>query len=346
MIVYLTSENNLGLFDFLVEEKQMYIKKISGTIPFSLELFIKSDMRNLGGFRYLILDLSIIEEKNNNLIENLISLKTLFDIRVILFAENIEGETLNGILEEAKIANIITSNRIEKIKKEMEICISPNGMDKNYLLKNFNINYNFKIDNQIKYTFPKANTKITIAGVMNRIGTTTTAINIATYLSSLGAKVSYTEGGNSNHLALIHSYYLLNNPVKNNYFTYGGVDYFFRRQVPNSFYDFHIIDIGGINIKNIKIFNLGDIKILCGGVKPNEIEEYKLLLDNIEIEGQYDFLVPKGDIIDINNELPGNKLRSLYKTEYTSSYFDGTTNSKIYREIFTDFTIENQKEIA
>lgn len=48
MFLYLTSTENVGLFDFLTDEEGMLVKKLSG--KFSLNRFVVHDMRNLNHF--------------------------------------------------------------------------------------------------------------------------------------------------------------------------------------------------------------------------------------------------------------------------------------------------------
>ena len=45
MLLYLASNQNIGLFDFLVKERGMVVKKLSG--EFLLKQFVINDMRNI-----------------------------------------------------------------------------------------------------------------------------------------------------------------------------------------------------------------------------------------------------------------------------------------------------------
>ena len=191
MLLYLTSTENVGLFDFLTEELGMLVKKLSG--EFSLNKFVVHDMRNLSHFSYIAIDLVAIKDDTDKMIEAIISFKTLYDSRIIIFAEKADLNLLNKIIEETETYNIITANNIKNIKEEIRICVSQQGMAKEYLLKAMNGNMDINIDNIPQYSFLGENIKIMIAGTMNRVGSTTTAMNMASYLSNIGAKVSYTE---------------------------------------------------------------------------------------------------------------------------------------------------------
>lgn len=122
MLLYLTSNENVGLFDFLTDELGMLVKKLSG--EFSLNRFVVHDMKNLNHFSYIAIDLEPIN-----------AFKTLYDSRIIIFAEKADLELLNIIIEETETYNIVTAKSIEKIKEEIKISVSPHGMNKQYLLR-------------------------------------------------------------------------------------------------------------------------------------------------------------------------------------------------------------------
>lgn len=212
MLLYLTSTENVGLFDFLTEELGMLVKKLSG--EFFLNKFVVHDMRNLSHFSYIAIDLEAIKDNPDETIESLIAFKALYDSRIIIFAEKAPIDLLNKIIEEIEIYNIITAKNIENIKEEIKISVSPQGMNKDYLLKSMNNSMDINLDISPQYSFIGENIKIIVAGTMNRVGTTTTAINMASFLASIGAKVSYTQ-------ANIHQIYLIKKQTK----TYGKASY-------------------------------------------------------------------------------------------------------------------------
>ena len=71
MLLYLTSRENMGLFDFLTEEIGMLVKKLSG--EFSLNKFVIHDMRNLDHFSYIAIDLEAIKDTEDEIIEAIIA---------------------------------------------------------------------------------------------------------------------------------------------------------------------------------------------------------------------------------------------------------------------------------
>lgn len=155
--------------------------------------FIVKAKRNLNHFSYIAIDLESVEDT----IDALNSIKTIYDVRVILYSKTVDLETLNKIIYETNIYNIVSGKTIEKIKKEIEICISNKGMSKHYIKMAINLEYDK--DKDIEYglslgtkeelikekdlikEFDDKNIKIIVSGVMNRIGTTATAMNLAVF---------------------------------------------------------------------------------------------------------------------------------------------------------------------
>lgn len=338
MLLYLTSTENVGLFDFLTEELGMLVKKLSG--EFSLNKFVVHDMRNLSHFSYIAIDLVAIKDDTDKVIEAIIAFKTLYDSRIIIFAEKADINLINKIIEETETYNIITANNIKNIKEEIRICVSQQGMAKEYLLKAMNGNMDINIDNTPQYSFIGENIKIMIAGTMNRVGSTTTAMNMASYLSNIGAKVSYTEANGNNHLEKIYSYFFSNIHINNNQFSQYGVDYFFNSNIPADNYNFNIIDIGALNQRNIKAFGIGDIKMLCSGIKPYELPQLNDILKIISKDELY-IVLNEGESQHIKKGLAINK-EKIYFSKYTSDLFNKYANKEIWRSILSDYILEHK----
>lgn len=339
IILYLTSNINLGLFDFLEKENSIPMKKLVG--QFSLERFTKFDIRSLSYNNYLIIDISAIEENMDKIIENLIAINTLYDMRIILLADEVDPDDLKRLVDKTKIYNIITETTVEKIKKEMLLCISPNGMTREYINAKISSDYGFDFEVDT-YTFEKQ-VKIALVGSMERIGTTTTSINIASYLESIGGKVSYTEANNSNHLKDIHNIFFKDNIVKENHFTANGIDYFFNFNIPSTNYDFNIIDLGVLTDANINIFNaIEGVKILCGGVKPYEIPSLSDSIERLKDIKQYHILLPKGDMINISNYIPDYENNMFHRIEYSKSLFNGDKNKKTWELLLSEYIIKHK----
>lgn len=161
MLLYLTSNENLGLFDFLTEELGMLVKKLSG--EFSLNKFVVHDMRNLSHFSYIVIDLEAIKDDSDKIVEAINAFKALYDSRIIIFGEKADTNLLNSIIEETETYNIIIAKNIEKIKEEILICVSNQGMNKENLLKSMNTSMDIEIYSAPLYSFLKENIKVIVA---------------------------------------------------------------------------------------------------------------------------------------------------------------------------------------
>jgi hypothetical protein len=330
MILYLSSEENIGLFDFLIEEN-FIIKKYNGT--FDLKRFIVHDARNIDPYRYFVVDLEAIDNSDDEIIESIIAFYSLFNSRIIILAEKANRELVERIINETNTFNIITSNEIDKMLDEIRICISSRGMTKDMVINKLNKN----ADSQFvsNYSFVGENVKITIAGSQNRVGTTTIALNIASYLASMGAKVSYTEANTNNHLRQIHSYYFKDVEIENNCFTVDNINYFLNGCLPEDNYNFNIIDVGAITENNIKLFIFGNVKVLCGGSKPYELPK---LLKSFQLINNEDInIITPGQ--DINNIINIDK-ENLYNINYSCDLFNNCINTNVWRSVLSDYIVE------
>ncbi len=366
MLLYLSSNENLNIFDFLKDEQNMLIEKVLG--EFSLKKFIIHETRTFNHYRYILIDLNAVKDSISDIIEALKALKIMYNAKIVLFAGKSNIDLLNKIIDEADIYNIIFGKTLNKIKKQIKICISEKGMTKHYAKININLNYDenedvettFKslrsnlinsdiqpTENKLienKFDFDAKNIKIIVAGVMPRVGTTTIAINIACYLASIGAKVSYTEGNKNNHLESIYSHFFFNNPITNNYFSNDGVDYYFDGNIPTKGYNFNTIDIGVLSNQNLKLLEeLGDIKVLCGGTKPYEIREIIKALELVDNGNgeNIKLMLPEANLSDIEKknleQTLGIKDERIYYAKFSPNLFDGNTNAKIFESILNEY---------
>lgn len=335
MLLYISSNKNIGIFDFLTKEKGFIIKKLSG--EFYLNKFVIHDMRNLNHYSYIAIDLQAINDTEQEIIEALRAFKVMYDSRVIIFAEgkSKEEDLIKSLVNE-KIYNIITANTVAEIKEEILKCISEEGM----IYEDYFTRENNKLlGNVSQYIFKQKDIKIAVAGVSRRCGTTTTAFNLTNCLYGLGAKISYTEANDNNHLKVIADYYEF---IKDSgeSLKYKGVEYYPNKQFPNE-YNFNVFDIGVLNGNTLPIYKACDVRMLCSGIKPYEIAGYKKALESISelrINTILNFCTELGRTNF--KKLVENENNKAYFTDYSPNLFDGKVNEKIFKEILKDYIIE------
>ncbi|OOP72841.1 hypothetical protein [Clostridium beijerinckii] len=326
MLLYLSSNENIGIFDFLSKEKGMVIKKLSG--DFYLKKFVIHDMRSLSHYSYFAIDLKALKDNENEIIEAITAFKAMYDSRIIIFAEGLkrEDEIISRLIEE-KIYNVIISKEIQEIKDEILKCLSHIGKTEE--------DWNLKETHENQYIFNHKNVKIAVAGVSSRVGTTTTAFNMARFLFNIGAKVSYTEANDSGHLKEIADYYEF---LKiENYYRYKGVEYYPNKQFPNDV-NYQIFDLGSLYKGNIAIFKNCDIKVLCSGSKPYELIETYEAINSVK-DVNYNILftsISNEENFKIRKSFENSK-DNIHFLKYSPSLFDEKINEDIYKEIIKDF---------
>lgn len=245
MILYLCSNQNINLFDFLDKDRGMPIKKMSGV--FKLKQFVIHDVRNLSQFGFLIIDLKAIKDNETEIIEAITAFGAMYNARIILFAEGLDANSpLISKLIELSVYNIITSTNFEDIKEEMLQCVSPEGRDMRSAVRSkyFSLE-EIKEKEKTEHVFLCKDIKIAVVGAAHKVGTTTTAINLVNFLVNVGADVAYVEANTNEHLKCLPGYYK-DMSFKETYIEYKGAKYYFRGSFPED-NNFTVIDFGAID---------------------------------------------------------------------------------------------------
>jgi len=334
MLLYISSNQNIGIFDFLIKEKGFIIKKLSG--EFYLNKFVVHDMRNLSHYSYIAIDLKSLKDTNEEIIEALRAFKVMYDSRIIVFAEGRakEKSLIKDLIDE-KIYNIVTATSIAAIKDQILKCISDEGMT----YDEFFISDSNTSEVISQYIFKQKDIKVAVVGVTRKVGTTTAAFNLTNYLNSIGARVSYTEANYNNHLKDIADYYEFIKDDEKSY-KYSGIEYYTDKQFPNE-YNFNVFDLGVLNTSTISIFKTCEVRILCSTAKPYELAPLKEALnikEGIHTCTLFSF-VPEPSRIRLKKLIESENNRVFF-TGYSPSLFDGKVNKKIFREVLKDYIIE------
>lgn len=326
MLLYLSSNDHINLLDFLNDEHGIIIKQLSGT--FSLRQFVLGDLRSLNHFQYMVIDLNAIKDSNGDIMEAVNAYKKMFTSRLIFYIEDMEAHyNLVHELIENGVFNIVTATDIEAIKAELLKSISDLGISKREVMLKLNSNeasFNASIH---AYEFSKKDIKIAVTGVQHRVGTTTMAINLANYLSSIGAKVCYVETNEHDHLSKLPAFYQ-GMTAKEDVILYNGVRYLSLHSECHDEFDFIIYDMGVIDNRIISAIRKNcDVAILCATGKPyevNDIEKHKNLLDETLVNTVFSFVAE-------SDQYKYLKLhKDIHFSSYTPNYFDGDTNESIW----------------
>jgi hypothetical protein len=333
MLLYLSSNDHINLLDFLNDEHGIIIKQLSGT--FSLRQFVLGDLRSLNHFQYMVIDLNAIKDSNSDILDAVNAFKNMFTSRLIFYIEDMKvHHDLVMKLIENGVFNIVTANEIEAIKEELLKSISDLGISKRDIMLRFTpdeIAFNTSVDS---YEFSKKEIKIAVTGVQHRVGTTTMAINLANYLSSIGAKVCYVEANEHDHLSILPAFYQ-GMTSKGDVILYNGVKYLSLHSECHDEFDFIIYDMGVIDNRIMSAIRKNcDAAILCVTGKPyemNDIEKHKSLLDKTSLNTVFSFVAEP----DQYKYLKLHK--DIYFSNYTPNYFDEDINASMWLSVIKPF---------
>lgn len=337
MLLYISSNENIGIFDFLSDEQGMIIKKFSGT--FQLKQFVIHDMRSLNHYGYLAIDISCLRDEDEDIIEAIMAFKSMYTSRVIFYLDTVENhESLIQQLMEQGIYNILISEEVEQLKEKIRKTTGSLGMSKRDALNLLNQENETSSIYRADYKFHQKEVKVAFTGVMDRVGTTTMAFNLCHILSGLGAKVCYVEANANDHLSKI----IEANPSmvkKGEIAIYNGICFMDLYGENEEEFDFIIYDMGVVESKVVgAIKNKCDVGVLCSTAKPYEMDEYikvNQLFEGIHVDRIFSFVHESDQrkVVDQYDE--------GYFSDYTTSLFDSENNNDIWMQILNKFIVRN-----
>lgn len=333
MLLYLTSNENVNVFDFLELERGIIIKKLSG--HFSLKQFVMYDMRSLEHYQYVAVDVKALKDIGTEIFEAVNAFKKLHSSRLIFYIEDNENHAeLIQELIQIGIYNIIMASDVTMLKEEILRATSDMGFSLREIQSKFSKEEFHTSFLKADRGFVKKEIKIAVTGVQNRVGTTTIAINLANFLSSIGAKVCYVEANENEHLSKLAEYYQ-GMTEKDGILICNGVKYLNLHSECHDEFDFIIYDMGVVNNKIIGAIRKScDAAIICATGKPyesNDTQQIEDLLDEKQIYKVFSFVA----------EFDKGKIKmhdqNVYFSNYTPDYFDAEENVELWEEVVKPF---------
>ena len=358
LLLYLSSDNNLGLLDEICTEKNLIINQQNG--EFSLNQYIISDMNNLTCCEYLVIDLSCLSDSDDDIMNAIVGIKSMYDFRIVILALGYENRNpLLGRIFAEGIYNIITSNRTIQQQLEIEKSLS----DKSMIYKD-SIKYRMQNDyvpsqnkgrkhNQSasKVIIQKQSIKQTISvgvcGSLHRIGTTKQALHITKFLNDNGYTACYIENNDHGHMDNLDDFYNVDQSEES-FIKLDGIDIFPKfdmGEILAGGYDFIIYDNGLYEETDKHKFLEYDIKIICVGSTSWEAPHVNPIFSEIGNYSDIHFIFAFVHC-DIHHEIlsmMGKYKNKAYFALYAPSLIDGVTNAKTYRLIFDDYIHEKQQ---
>lgn len=191
MLLYLTTNEDINLFDWIETEKNIPIKKMVGL--YDLKKFFLRDMRNLNLCRYVVINTKAVNNTVDEIVEAIQAVTSMYVTRIIIFAEGEErGSELLSKLFDIDCYNIIISTRLTDIKKDMERCLSETGTSYELALsfKFVQDNIGANSPDTGKYRYFKKGVYVAFLSPFNENLAIKSAFSMANWLGKTGAKVA------------------------------------------------------------------------------------------------------------------------------------------------------------
>lgn len=293
--------------------------------------------------RVITLDIDCFNAEIKDLLPYLIKLKANTNKPIIIF----------------HLTNNISTQMKEVIKNGFEYIVYGDnlGIRKQRCTDCFNLKTTVTLEDEkpklqdIKINPASTIKTIGIMGSQRRIGTTTIALQIATYFKSLNYKVAYIESDNSHNICSYPDMVEVTINQNLDMINLEDIDLFYNplkiSEIYAKNYDIYIFDYGEYKKENIFTFLDKDIKITVLGGKAWELTYNKNILETFntynDIEYLFNFIEP-----NLQNILKGymeEKKDKTYFMDYCPDMFSLTSgHTKIFKNIFSQFSKKENKE--
>ena len=260
----------------------------------NLQEFAIRELQNLSNFKYLILDITDLKEKQESIIKSVVAIKSMHNIRIIIMATGYkEGDEILSKLFKEGIYNFITADSYQKQEEEFKKCLSKEGNEYKdairFRVEDNNVNSKNKVIIKREYKKIKQLLTVAISGTQNHIGVTTQALLLCKFFNERGLKACYVCANNSSDIEELQI--LSGKELNKGMFQYGGIDIYTKDEKISAMaygYDVYIYDYGVLTDNNINLFLKNDKRIIVGGSKLWEIRKIFLSFERLkEVEDVY-----------------------------------------------------------
>lgn len=342
MILYMTSNQNIGLLDFIQQDGHT-LKRFVGN--FHLYQFVTRDMRSFAHITRLVVDLSSLRNTEAEIVDALSAFRTLYDARVIIMADGRKpGDAFLSRLFDEGIRNFITSETIEGMRLEILDCLSEEGMCYEDALR-YRVREAAALESAVlpagNWRFNCKGLKVMVAGSTTKTGTTTVALNLAHFLADHGAGTAYLEANENRHIKTLA---LMDKSIRETDgggYEHKGVHYYPERlKCRLEYYHFAVIDIGVLEPNAADLFLRGDVRMLCMPGKPYALpgifEALKLMADS---EGSVLVHSTPENLREEFRRIVSNQNRQAFFPGYSPDLFDGNANAAIWSKVMSEYMV-------
>lgn len=289
MIFYITGSTYFQVIKTTVENNGELSMQAEVSDEVDFYKYVKNNITKLDGVEKLIVDFSVCQNTNEEIVKALEMLRSLYDnLRIIVFAPYLEtGSELLMQCFNMGILNIINTDDFNEIRKELEECIE-NGKKFKDALKYKELKAEkLELKHEIKRTVN--NHLIGVTGSEHRIGTTHTSFLLANFFRKKGFMVALMEMNLSCAFECIQDGFE-EKEFEGGYFTLNGIDLYKRAdvhklgEVMEKSYNFIILDFGEYEKCDLVTFHKCSEKIIVAGAKPWEIASVNKIFEMEEQE--------------------------------------------------------------
>lgn len=351
LILAITRENEKLIYE-VCKENGIEVPQVLTGIE-SLKRFAIQDARNLNNYKQIIIDINSTKEDVEDIIQAVVAIKSMFNIRIIIVALGYEeGDTLLSKLFNEGIYNFVTAKTYHEQKEEFRECLSKEGCQYKDAIR-----YRQKVDESKKnkvivkkeYKKLKQFVNVAVAGTEKHIGVTTQAILITMFMKSLNMNACYICSNEKDEIKNIET--LEGVIKKDNMYSYKGIDLYSNSNKVDAIqygYDFYIYDYGTLNEKTLDNFLSKEVKVVVGGTKAWEQDETFRVLSMLEKIPDINYIFnfsSEGEKAKFKRTLKGI-IKNIYFSEYSPEVFSDCVNEDIYHEIFKEYIAEKSNKIT
>ena len=350
MILAITRENEKLIYEVCKENEFETPQVLTGVD--SLKRFAIQELKNLNNYKQIIIDVDSTKESEEEIIQSIVAIKSMYNIRVIVVAlGHEEGDRLLSKLFNEGIYNFVNAKTYYEQKEQFRKCLSAEGCQYKDAIR-----FRQKVEETKKnkvivkkeYKTLKQFVNIAVAGTEKHIGVTTQAILITMFLKSLNMNACYICSTDKDEIKNIET--LEGVTKKDNMYSYRGIDLYSNTNKIDAMqygYDFYIYDYGTLNENTLDNFLSKEVKIIVGGTKAWETDETFRVLSLLEKipEVNYIFNFSSDEEKAKFKKTLRGIVKNIFFSEYTSDTFNDNVNTEIYNEIFKDYIAEKSNKI-
>nr|WP_314464447.1 hypothetical protein [uncultured Clostridium sp.] len=330
MILYLSSTEHTNLLDFTGwydTDSDTPIKKMVGS--FVLKQFIIYDMRNFSHFTEVILDRIAFGDSDEEFAGAIEEFLTMYNPRITVISEGLKQDSsLFQALLNSGVGNIVCGTEIAAIQSEITECLSERGMTR------YQPKERAKKKEGIKhYRFDCENIHIAVISSQPRMGATTTAIGLSSWLAAVGASVCYVEENDSDILSTMAADYDMEQDSDG--WRLDGV--YYGNSPISKTVNFIVHDIGyTLNLNETA--KTADMLLAACGTKPYELPRSMLLLKKLEtIDATVLCPFTHEKVKDDYAAILQSAFHKVLFLDYQPEPTDGMSNAKQYKTMVTKY---------